>query len=84
MNEKIAAEIQNEQSHGRAKYGKSPDDLAHDDSVSDAVWYRCLNDHNERAFESLPMDRRAHLIKLAGLAVSAVEAIDRRIEKAKK
>lgn len=77
MNQKIHEEIQEAQRHGRQKYGSGPDDLAHDDAVPQDNWHRYIGDHNERAELSPPMDRRAHLIKVAGLAVSAVEAFDR-------
>jgi len=82
MNTKIAAEIQAEQEHGREKYGIGPHDLEHDDAMDDAVWHNCIWDHNERARNSTPMERRQHLIKVAGLAVSAVEAFDRKRDKA--
>jgi hypothetical protein len=78
MNPQIAEEIQAEQEHGRSKYGTGPDDFVHDDAMDDSVWHQCIWDHNERARWSTPMERRQHLIKLAGLAVSAVEAFDRK------
>jgi hypothetical protein len=84
MNEKIAAEIQAEQNHGREKYGTGPNDFAHDDAVPDKIWHGCIDNHNARAFHATPMERRQHLIKLAGLAVSAVEAFDRKTESAAK
>ena len=80
MNATIAEEIQAEQKHGRAKYGKGPDDLAHDDQVHPDTWAFVISDHLKRSVESTPMDRRQHLIKIAGLAVSAVEAFDRKRE----
>lgn len=81
MNAKIAEEIQAEQNHGRQKYGNGPHDLAHDDATPDDVWHSCIDDHNQRAWNSTPMERRQHLIKVAGLAVSAVEAFDRKNKK---
>jgi hypothetical protein len=78
MNDKIAAEIQAEQNHGRQKYGSGSNDFAHDDGNSNALWALCISDHNNRARESTPRDRRQHLLKVAGLAVSAIEAIDRK------
>ena len=77
MNSKIAAEIQAEQAHGRKKYGRGEDDLKHDDSHGDWKWHQLISDHNQRAAQSTPYERRQHLIKLAGLAVSAVESFDR-------
>jgi hypothetical protein len=78
MNNKIAKEIQAEQEHGRTKYGRGPNDLDHDDATADWMWHKFIADHNHRAELSTPMDRRQHLIKVAGLAVSAVEAFDRK------
>lgn len=77
MNKKISKEIQSEQDHGREKYGFGPDDFEHDDFNSEEVWRDCIKDHNERARLCPPMARRQHLIKVAGLAVSAIEALDR-------
>lgn len=77
MNAKIAAEIQSEQDHGRQKYGGHKDNLAHDSRNSNVDWANCIADHNSRALHSTPMERRQHLIKVAGLAVSAIEAFDR-------
>ncbi len=79
MNDKISKEIQAEQDHGRTKYGNGPNDLEHDLSRSPDEWYDYINDHNARAFLAPPMDRRQHLIKVAGLAVSAIEAFDRTV-----
>lgn len=78
MTEMILAEIMAEQEHGRAKYGRGPHDFEHDDNQDDAVWHACISDHNERAKLGTPIERRQHLIKVAGLAVSAVEACDRK------
>jgi hypothetical protein len=80
MTPEIAAEIQAEQNHGREKYGDGPDDFMHDDLVSDSLWHCCIGDHNQRARHATPMDRRQHLIKIAGLAVSAIESFDRNHE----
>jgi hypothetical protein len=77
MTPKIAKEIQREQDHGRAKYGRGPKDLAHDDRHSLADWHIFIFRHNKRAGDSTPMERRQYLIKVAGLAVSAVESFDR-------
>jgi len=76
MTTALAKEIQAEQDHGRESAG--PDDLHHDDVMDDAVWYNCIRDHNERARWSTPLERRQHLVKVAGLAASAIEAFDRK------
>jgi len=81
MNLNLAAEIQKEQEHGRQKYGSGPADFAHDDRNSDAAWANCIADHNQRALHSTPMERRQHLVKVAGLAVSAIESFDRKHKK---
>lgn len=78
MNPEIAAEIQAEQDHGRSKHGRGPNDFEHDDRHYDESWHDFIADHNVRACLASPMERRQHLIKIAGLAVSAVEAFDRR------
>jgi len=77
MNSKIAAEIQAEQDHGRAKYGRGPDDIEHDDSHSEDEWHMYIAEHNDRARLLTPVSRRQRLIAVAGLAVSAIEASDR-------
>lgn len=77
MNDKIAKQIQDEQDHGRQKYGGHKDNLAHDSRNKHIDWARCIADHNSRALVATPMERRQHLIKVAGLAVSAIEAFDR-------
>lgn len=78
MTKKIAKEIQAEQEHGRTKYGRGPNDFAHDDGLEEWTWHSCISDHNHRAETGTPRERRQHLIKVAGLAVSAVEAFDRK------
>lgn len=78
MNQKIAEEIQAEQCHGREKYGNGPDDIAHDDRTPESLWHDCIQDHNNRAREATPMECRQHLVKIAGLAVSAIESFDRK------
>jgi len=77
MNARIADEIQAEQDHGRQKYGGHKDNLAHDSKRLPSDWYYCIADHNKRAIMATPMERRQHLIKVAGLAVSAIEEFDR-------
>jgi hypothetical protein len=79
MNLKISEQIQAEQNHGREKWGNGADDVSQDDANTDSEWHSFIGDHNARAKVATPMDRRQHLIKLAGLAVSAIEAIDRRL-----
>lgn len=81
MTDKLVSEIESEQEHGRSKYGTGPNDYGHDDSVSEIQWCRYIWDHNHRAFQATPMDRRQHLVKVAGLAISAIESIDRKIAK---
>lgn len=80
MNKNIAKEIQAEQEHGRQKYSRSKraDDTAHDDSLPNAVWLACIAEHNNRAYSATPTERRQHLVKVAGLAISAVESFDRK------
>lgn len=78
MTHSIAKEIQAEQEHGRTKYGSGPDDFAHDDAHAESDWHLYIADHNERAKAATPMERRQYLIKVAGLAVSAIEAFDRK------
>lgn len=78
MNIKIAQEIQAEQDHGRQKYGGDPNNVAHDDVHLPGDWHEFIEDHNRRGRHATPMERRQHLIKVAGLAVSAIEAFDRK------
>lgn len=78
MTDAIAKEIQAEQENGRQKYGLGANDLAHDDGVTEHTWQVCIADHNTRARYAPPMERRQHLVKVAGLAVSAIEAFDRK------
>jgi len=82
MNAQIASEIQTEQDHGRQKYAGRPNNFRHDDCHTDEEWAAYIADHNERAKIAPPMERRQHLIKVAGLAISAVESIDRKSEAA--
>jgi hypothetical protein len=79
MNSKISQQIQEEQNHGRQKYGGVYlDEFSHDDQNPTYVWINCIRDHLERARQGTPMEYRQHLIKVAGLAVSAVESFDRK------
>jgi len=82
-NTKLLKEIRAEQEHGRQKYGRGKDDIEHDNRQPESVWHDCIQDHNNRAREATPLDRRQHLIKIAGLAVSAIEAFDRNYSKGK-
>jgi hypothetical protein len=77
MNAKIAAEIQAEQDAGRCKWGRGPEDFAHDDATREGSWHRYIDDHNERGRCGTAMERRQALVKVAGLAVSAIEAWER-------
>lgn len=81
MTPQIAREIQAEQDHGREKYGGSMNDYAHDDATPDEGWHACIEDHNKRGRYSTPMERRQHLVKIAGLAISAIESFDRKKDK---
>lgn len=78
MNSEISRQIQEEQNHGRQKYGRGPFDFEHDDSHLDFMWIGWIREHLERAEHGTPMEYRQHLIKAAGLAVSAIEALDRK------
>lgn len=78
MSEKVMGEIIEEQEHGREKYGGDAMSVAHDDLHTDGEWTEMIRSHLIRAEISPPMERRQYLIKLAGLAKSAVEAFDRR------
>jgi hypothetical protein len=80
VNLQIANEIQAEQEHGRQKYGKGPNDFGHDDLHAREDWHQFIADMNERARNGTPMERRQYLIKVAGLCVSAVESLDRRMK----
>lgn len=81
MNLRIAAEIQAEQDHGRSKYGSGPNDFAHDDAHSEEDWHEYIEWHNRKAQSATPQDRRQYLVKVAGLAVSAIESFDRKSPK---
>jgi hypothetical protein len=78
MNPKLVKEIQLEQEHGRKKYGSGPNDFDHDDAHGEFDWHELIDKHNRMALSGTPMDRRQHLVKLAGLAVSAIESFDRK------
>lgn len=69
----VLAEILTEQQHGRQKYGGHPDNTALDDSHTEDEWASYIADHNERARITTPMERRQHLVKVAGLALSAID-----------
>lgn len=78
MNPSISSEIQAEQNHGRQKYGKGHDDFEHDDQHSIGDWTSMISAHNALAKHSTPMEARQHLVKVAGLAISAIESFDRK------
>lgn len=80
MNNIITAQIQEEQNRGRAKWGNGPEDHAHDDKHSDEDWGEMIERHNLNAESATPMERRQYLVKVAGLAVSAIEALDRKAQ----
>ena len=81
MDSAITQQIQDAQDHGREKYGGNSTSCTHDDATPTLRWHSYIDDHNKRAFHATSMDRRAHLIKVAGLAVSAIEAFDRSLER---
>lgn len=78
MNAKIAKQIQAEQDHGRRKYGRGPKDYAHDDAHTGDEWQDFIQDHAEMLFLATPQEYRQRLVKVAGLAVSAIESFDRK------
>lgn len=78
MNAKIAKQIQAEQDHGRQKYGKGPKDYAHDDAHTMDEWQIFLTTHTRRMSFETPQEQRQRLVKIAGLAVSAIESFDRK------
>ena len=77
MNRKIAKEIQAEQDHGRQKYGRGPKDFAHDDAHEDLDWRNFIFDHSAKLTQATPREYRQEMVKIAGLAVSAIESFDR-------
>jgi len=77
MNARIAKQIQAEQDHGRQKWGSGPKDYAHDDEHSLDDWCGMIETHNEQAECSTPQEYRQEMVKVAGLAVSAIESFDR-------
>lgn len=78
MNIKIAKQIQAEQRRGRQKFGRGPNDFAHDDSHRVNDWDEYIRNHTARLFSSTPLEWRQRLVKIAGLAVSAIESFDRK------
>ena len=78
MNPEIASQIQAEQNHGRQKYGGRPDNYRHDDSHEMEHWNDFIAGHVERLDHDGPEEWRQRLIKIAGLAVSAIESFDRK------
>jgi hypothetical protein len=77
MNTKIAKQIQIQQDHGRQKYGRGPKDYRHDDEHTGDEWQDMIEGHSELLFHATPQEYREELVKIAGLAVSAIESFDR-------
>ncbi len=75
--EQICDEIKASRIHGQQKYGGS-DPVGHDLGHSLGEWLGFVRDHLERANLSGAgsMDQREHLIKAAGLLLSAIWAED--------
>jgi hypothetical protein len=69
-------EILSEQLHGRQKYGGSETDTTHDDQHTPSEWIDMIWDHCQRANVATPREYRHEMIKIAGLARSAVESFD--------
>lgn len=74
----VLADIRAEQSAGRQKYGRGPDDTEHDDSHTIEEWAAFITDHAKRASVATPIEARQELVKVAGLALSAIESFDRK------
>lgn len=81
---RLVEQISAEQRRGRAKYGLDENDLAHDDRHTPAEWTKFICGHAVRgeragAMGGLHAARRARerFLKVAVLAISAVQAIDR-------
>jgi hypothetical protein len=74
----IAKEIQEEQNHGRQNTAMVRTILPTMTEIRILIWANCIADHNARGLYATPRERRQHLIKLAGLAVSAIESFDRK------
>ncbi len=70
-------EIESEQRHGRQKYGGDENNYEHDDGHSLAEWLETISLRIEVARDGTPMEARQELVKIAGLAKSAVESFDR-------
>ena len=83
MSPKLAKEIQAAQDHGRQKYGRGPKDYGHDDGHLAEDWLDFIDNHNNRAAFATPVEYREELVKIAGLAVSAIESFDRKQAKRK-
>jgi hypothetical protein len=77
MNNELAAEIQAEQDYGRQKYGRRADNFAHDDAHTPQEWASFVVEMARRAAHETPIEYRQRMVKVAGLACSAIEAFDR-------
>ena len=71
-------EVRSEQRSGRQKYGRGPDDTAHDDTHTVSEWADFITYHASRARVATPIESRQELLKVAGLAFSAIESFDRK------
>ncbi len=78
MKYQLAIQIKEEQRHGRQKYGRGPDDLAHDDAHTHEQWRQMIKQHLDFLPDLTPQEYRQRLVKIAGLAVSAIESFDRK------
>jgi hypothetical protein len=78
MTTEILREVEDQQKRYRVEEGRRPDDTDGEDSLSPTDWYNAIFKRNEHAAIGLPADRRTELVKVAALAVSAIEALDRR------
>ena len=85
MSGRIAKQITIEQRRGRQKYGNSQNDFAYDDSHTYGEWQEKIIDHAEtlNCF-ARSQGFRHELVKIAALAVSAIEAFDRRAKRTEK
>ncbi len=73
MDNTIYSEIQTERNQQDVRYGGAE----HDDTHSKDDWASFIQEHNDRAFNETGADRRYELIRVAALAVAAIESHDR-------
>ena len=78
MTPAIATEIQLQQEHGRQKYGGSVVNYDHDDALTESEWLYLIDSKTIDASYATPQEFRHKMIQIAGLAISAVEAFDRK------